>query len=178
MKSLVHALLLVGSIAFVSSMAVAAEDEPKKEVPKKEVPKKEKKPATTIEWTEVKTDSGVLKKPEYKKGQAQKKAEPTAVEFDVESQGFRVRIKAEQDGDEKGGSLRATMLKKEGSGEKAKYRSVGNLGSARAGSEIGKVFTGAGSYKIELEGDKVKYEVVVEAAEKKSAESGEKNADK
>ncbi len=172
MKPIFHALLLIVSLAIASSFATAAEDAPKKETPKKEVPKKEKKPETTIEWTEIKTDSGPLKKPEYRAGQ--KKVEPTSVEFDVEAQGFRVKIKAEALEDAKGGSMRAVLLKKEGTGEKAKFRSAGNLGSIRAGGEIAKVFAGAGTYKIELEGDKVKYEVVVEAAEKKTAETKEK----
>ncbi len=174
MKSIICSLMLVLSLVFASSFAGAAEDPPKKEVPpKKEIPKKEKKPETTIEWTELKVENstGTLKKP----APNAKKVEPTSVEFEVEAKGFRIKIKAEAAGEEKGGSMKAVLLKKDGTGEKAKFRNAANLGSIRAGAEIGKVFPlGPGTYKIEMEGEKVKYEVTVETAEQKTADGTEK----
>ena len=117
-----------------------------------------------IEWTEVTSKSGALKKPVYKKGRRGKKQEPAKIEFEVTGLAFRVSwettiIK------KKRGSMKMTVYKAQKRGDKIKWRRAANLGTVRGASKGVKVVVlGPGDYSVELEGVDINYSIVVEQA--------------
>jgi hypothetical protein len=162
------ALFLALGLIVVPAMSLAAPD---KEAPKtkEKEPKEKTKPKETVEWSQLATKKGELSKPEYKKGQAAKKPEPTKVEFSNEAAAFRVSWKTTVPEGKRGGALSMSLFKKETRGDKETYKRVDKIGSARGESEGNKVFTvGKGEYHVELEGDAIAYEITIESAEKKA----------
>lgn len=174
-KLLIPLWILVTALCFTPAFTTAADDD-KKEAPPKVMPKekekeKEKKPKSTIEWLEIKTAKGVLKKPEYRKGYTQKPAELGKVEFSSESPTVRIKWTTKAPEGKRGGSLAMTLYKKKDSkGDKTTYQRLDRLGSARGDSEGTKTLSlGKGDFYIELDGDVLEYEIVIESAEKKEA---------
>jgi len=169
-KLLIPLWILLTALCFTPAFTTAA-DEDKKEAPPKVTPKeKEKKPKSTIEWMEIKTAKGVLKKAEYKKGY-NKQPELEKVEFSSEAPAVRIKWTTKAPEGKRGGSLAMTLYKKKDSkGDKATYQRLDRLGSARGDSEGAKTLSlGKGEFYIELDGDVLEYEIVIEAAEKKEA---------
>jgi hypothetical protein len=190
MHKLTWSLLLIASICLLPAIASAAENDAakKEEAKKAEVKKPEaakepakeetkekvepKKPApretTKIEWSELEKKTGELKKPVYKAGQQVKKPEPDIVEFTSEAKAVRISWKTEALEDKKG-SMTMAILKerKSPNGKSSSWQNAGRVGVARAGQE-GQAVLGLppGSYKLEIEGGDIKYEVVIEAGTK------------
>ncbi|GEM_PF-2657365 len=176
-KLMIALCLLLSGLCFIPAISIAADEEKAKE--KEEAPKPmpkekedKKKPKSTIEWTEITSKSGVLKKAEYKKNA--KQAEPMRIEFSSEAPAVRIKWTTKAPEGTRGGSISMSLVKKKegrGSEDKATYQRVDRLGNARGASEGGKTLSlPKGDYAIELEGDAIEYEITVEAAEKKTAE--------
>lgn len=168
--------LLLSGLFFVPVLSIAAdekEDAKEKEDAPKVTPKEDKKkPKTSIEWTEITSKSGVLKKSEYKKGA--KQAEPMRIEFTSETPSVRVKWTTKAPEGTRGGALSMTLVKKKesrGNEDKVAYQRVDRIGSARGASEGSKtVGVGKGEFAIELEGESIEYEITIEYPEKKTAE--------
>lgn len=172
MSKLLVLVLAFGLLAVpVISIAADEKEDPKPKEKTKEKEKTKAKPKETVEWSQITSGKGELKKPEYKSGQRQVKAEPKKVEFSNEAAAFRVKWKTSIPEGKRGGSLAMTLYKKETRGEKESYKRGERIGNARGESEGTKVLTaGKGDYYIELDGDAIIYEITVESAEKKAAE--------
>lgn len=173
MKTLKPTCVLL-AIAFccLTLSAVQAVDDVKKETTKKETTKKrvpvkkevESKRKSSIEWVEVKSESGELKKPEYKKGS--KRQEPKKVEFEVTGPAFKVSWETKPV-ENKRGSIRMTIYKEQKRGEKSSWKRAGNLGSSRGeGKGLKGIALGPGKYAIELDGEDISYTIKIEQAMK------------
>jgi len=176
MSKLLAMLLVATGLCLLPVLSNAAdkEDTPPKAKEKEKAKPKEKE--STVEWSEVKTAKGELKKPEYKKGQKAK--ELPKVEFSTEAPAFRVKWTTKPVEGKRGGAVSMTLYKKEaprGNSDKETFKRAANLGNARGESEGSSkmITTGKGDYYIELDGDAIEYEITVESAEKKAKEPSE-----
>lgn len=178
-KVMLACCLIISGLCFVPALTIAddekVEEKPKEKEDKPKLVKekeKEKKPKSTIEWTEITTKSGVLKKPDYKKNA--KQPEPTKVEFSNEAPAVRIKWTTKAPEGSRGGSMTMSLFKKKegrGSDDKATYQRIDRIGTVRAANEGSKTLgIGKGEYHIELEGDAIEYEITIEYPEKKAAE--------
>ncbi len=171
-KVMLTCCLLISGLCFIPALTIADDDKVKEEKPKVKEKEKEKKPRPTIEWTEITTRSGVLKKPEYKK--YAKQPEPIRVEFSTEAPTVRIKWTTKTPEGSRGGSMAMSLFKKKesrGSNDKTTYQRIDRIGNARGVSEGSKTLSiGKGEFAIELEGDAIEYEITVEYPEKKAAE--------
>lgn len=170
-------LLAIALCCLTLSAAQAADDvkkEPaKKETAKKKEPVKKREPIkkesdskrkSSIEWVEVKSESGELKKEEYKAGA--KRKDPPKIEFEVTGPAFKVtwETKAVEN---KRGAIKMTVYKEQTRGEKSSWKRAANLGSARGDAKgVKGVVLGPGRYAIELDGADIGYTIKVEQATK------------
>ena len=95
---------------------------------------------------------------------------PVYIEFSVSSElAFRIKYSAEPSG-ERGGRLRTVLEKYEKRGRRTDWKRKGTI-PVRVGKEGEVAFTlGEGTYRLELTGEKVKYEFNIEEAVRESDE--------
>ncbi|MEX2215890.1 MAG: hypothetical protein WD768_17395 [Phycisphaeraceae bacterium] len=148
-------------ISFSASSVLGADE---KEDPKEKSPPKKSK----IAWESVKSASGKVEstRPRATNGRVYGAEKPVYVEFTIASPAaFRIKFKLEGTED-RGGKLKVALEKEEERGKSKDWKGKGNL-PARVGQEGEQVFTlGPGNYRLELTGEKTKYEFNVEEAVK------------
>lgn len=155
----------------VAKKDVAKKDEKKPEVAKEEPKKPTGKETSKFEFTELEKKNGSLKKQVYQAGQNVKKPDPDKVEFTSETQAIRVTWKTDGLEDKKG-AMAMTLVKKRESpnGKNVSWQNAGRVGVAKAGTEGSQIVPLApGTYRLEITGEDIKYDIVIEAVVKATA---------
>lgn len=154
-------LFVVAAFLAMSALTTTAEDKAAKNG---DAPKKEKR--SSIEWSEITSARGELKKPEKRDRDKLPK-----VQFSNDAAAFRVKWTTKPVEGKRNANMSMTLFKKMERRGEAEFKRAVTIGNARGESEGVKVLTvGKGDYYIELNGDAIEYEITVEAAEKKTAE--------